>query len=92
MVVDLPLPVRQYRFDVYRGTHCPSIRFRAAWKAQGHSVEELPFQAIGGVWGSILGSALIVLVLIAQFYVVSNLVSYSRGRVHMGNLGDLPNW
>ncbi|KAF8915731.1 amino-acid permease inda1 [Mucidula mucida] len=45
------------------------IRFRAAWKAQGHSVEELPFQAIGGVWGSILGSALIVLVLIAQFYV-----------------------
>ncbi|KAF9021343.1 amino-acid permease inda1 [Hymenopellis radicata] len=45
------------------------IRFRAAWKAQGHSLEELPFQAMGGIWGSILGSVLIILVLIAQFYV-----------------------
>lgn len=45
------------------------IRFRRAWKVQGHSVEELPFQAMGGVWGSWLGVVLIVLVLIAQFYV-----------------------
>lgn len=44
------------------------IRFRRAWKVQGHSVEELPFQAFGGVWGSWLGSILIVLVVIAQFY------------------------
>ena len=49
-----------------------SIRFRKAWKVQGHSVEELPFQAMGGVWGSWLGVILIVLVLIAQFYVVSD--------------------
>lgn len=48
-----------------------SIRFRAGWKAQGHSIEELPFQALGGVKGSWLGLTLIVLVLIAQFYVVS---------------------
>jgi amino acid transporter len=45
------------------------IRFRAAWKAQGHSVEELPFRALGGVYGSWFGVLLVALVLIAQFYV-----------------------
>jgi amino acid transporter len=45
------------------------IRFRRAWKVQGHSVEELPFRAIGGIYGSALGAFLIVLVLIAQFYI-----------------------
>ncbi|TRM60925.1 amino acid permease/ SLC12A domain-containing protein [Schizophyllum amplum] len=45
------------------------IRFRAAWKAQGHSLEELPFRALGGAWGSWFGATLIVLVLIAQFYI-----------------------
>jgi len=45
------------------------IRFRAAWKAQGHSVKELPFTALGGVYGSWLGLILVILVLIAQFYV-----------------------
>ncbi|KAJ3739074.1 APC amino acid permease [Lentinula detonsa] len=45
------------------------IRFRRAWKVQGHSLEELPFKALGGVWGSWLGLTLIVIVLIAQFYV-----------------------
>ncbi|KAK0199697.1 APC amino acid permease [Desarmillaria ectypa] len=45
------------------------IRFRAAWKAQGHSLEELPYQAMGGVYGSWFGVVLIVLILIAQFYV-----------------------
>jgi len=47
------------------------IRFRKAWKVQGHSVEELPFTAMGGVWGSWLGFALVCLVLIAQFYIAS---------------------
>ena len=42
------------------------IRFRAAWAHQGHTLDELPFQAIFGVWGSWLGFGLIVLVLIAQ--------------------------
>nr|CRX78983.1 hypothetical protein ls5930a1_00058 [Leucosporidium scottii] len=42
------------------------IRFRMAWKLQGHSVEELPFRAMGGIWGSIFGCVLVVLVLIAQ--------------------------
>lgn len=45
------------------------IRFRKAWKVQGHSVEELPFTAICGAWGSWVGAALIVIVLIAQFYI-----------------------
>ncbi|TFL05711.1 amino acid permease/ SLC12A domain-containing protein [Pterulicium gracile] len=45
------------------------IRFRAGWKAQGHSIEELPFRAVAGVAGSWFGLALICLVLIAQFYV-----------------------
>ncbi|KAK7454000.1 Amino-acid permease inda1 [Stygiomarasmius scandens] len=45
------------------------IRFRRAWQVQGHSFEELPFQALGGAWGSWLGLLLVFLVIIAQFYV-----------------------
>lgn len=45
------------------------IRFRRAWKVQGHSLEELPYRAIGGVYGSWFGFIVIILVLIAQFYV-----------------------
>lgn len=39
------------------------IRFRKAWKVQGHSVEELPFKAAFGVWGSWFGVILVGLVL-----------------------------
>lgn len=42
------------------------IRFRAAWKLQGHTLDEIPFQAVFGVWGSWVGLLLILLVLIAQ--------------------------
>ncbi|KAK8846527.1 hypothetical protein IAR55_005613 [Kwoniella newhampshirensis] len=45
------------------------LRFRKAWKLQGHSLEELPFTALGGVYGSWCGVILVVLVLIAQFYI-----------------------
>ncbi|KAK2048338.1 amino acid permease [Colletotrichum somersetense] len=45
------------------------IRFRAAWKAQGHTVDELPFQAIGGVAGSWLGLFLVGICLVAQLFV-----------------------
>jgi len=44
------------------------IRFRKAWRVQGHSIDELPFRAIFGVTGSWIGLILIVLVFIAQFY------------------------
>ena len=42
------------------------IRFRIAWKHQGHTLDEIPFKAVFGVWGSYAGLVLIVLVLIAQ--------------------------
>lgn len=42
------------------------IRFRQAWKYHGHTLDELPFQSPMGIYGSILGLALIILVLIAQ--------------------------
>ncbi|KAI1104794.1 amino-acid permease inda1 [Jackrogersella minutella] len=52
------------------GSICLShIRFRKAWAYHGHTVDEIPFKAIGGVWGSWLGLILVILVLIAQFYV-----------------------
>ncbi|MCJ1411708.1 hypothetical protein MMC19_005800 [Ptychographa xylographoides] len=51
------------------GSICLShIRFRAGWKAQGHSLKELPFQAQFGVIGSYIGLALNILALIATFY------------------------
>jgi len=55
-----------------------SIRFRKAWKVQGHSLEELPFRALGGVYGSWFGVVLVSLVLIAQFYVVRPLILQRR--------------
>jgi amino acid transporter len=47
------------------------LRFRRAWRIQGHSVEELPFQALGGVYGSFIGTILVSLIIVTQFYVVS---------------------
>jgi amino acid transporter len=44
------------------------IRFRKAWKHHGHTLDEIPFHAIGGVYGSYLGLILCALVLIATFY------------------------
>ncbi|EFY89870.1 Amino-acid permease inda1 [Metarhizium acridum CQMa 102] len=44
------------------------IRFRAAWAYHGHSVKEIPFQAVFGVWGSWVGLVLCVVVLAAQFF------------------------
>ena len=45
------------------------IMFRLAWKAQGHSVDELAFTAPFGIVGSCLGLLLNVVCLIAQFYI-----------------------
>lgn len=45
------------------------IRFRHAWKHHGHTLDEIPFKAIGGVYGSWIGLILIILVLIAQVYI-----------------------
>ncbi|KAI1084286.1 amino-acid permease inda1 [Whalleya microplaca] len=52
------------------GSICLShIRFRKAWAYHGHSLDEIPFKAIFGVWGSYIGLLLVILVLIAQFFV-----------------------
>jgi amino acid transporter len=45
------------------------IRFRMAWKRQGHTLEEIPFKAALGVVGSYIGLGLAILVFIAQMYV-----------------------
>ncbi|KAF3940850.1 hypothetical protein ABW19_dt0206513 [Dactylella cylindrospora] len=45
------------------------IRFRRAWHLQGRSIDELPFKAGFGVWGSYIGFSLNILCLIAQFYI-----------------------
>ena len=53
-----------------RGSICfAHIRFRRAWSVQGYSLEDLPFRAAAGVWGSWVGLFLNILCLIAQFYV-----------------------
>lgn len=50
------------------------IRFRKAWAYHGHTLDEIPFHAVGGVYGSWLGLFLVVIVLIAQvsFSIVFN--------------------
>ena len=54
-------------FFTWGSINLAHIRFRAAWKAQGNSVDELPFKAACVVWGSWVGFLLNVLCLIAQF-------------------------
>ncbi|KAL8958227.1 MAG: hypothetical protein Q9193_004676 [Seirophora villosa] len=45
------------------------IRFRKAWAYHGHTLDEIPFQALFGVYGSWIGLILVFLVLVAQFAV-----------------------
>jgi yeast amino acid transporter len=52
------------------------IRFRRAWTLQGHSLDELAFRSPVGVYGSILGLTINVLVLIAQFWTAFAPVGY----------------
>jgi amino acid transporter len=42
------------------------IRFRKAWAYHGHTLDEIPFKAAGGVIGSWIGIGIIVIVLVAQ--------------------------
>lgn len=53
------------------------IRFRMAWKAQGHTLDEIPFKAAGGIVGSYIGFGLAVLVFIAQIGVAISPVGKS---------------
>ncbi|KAG7127930.1 Amino-acid permease inda1 like protein [Verticillium longisporum] len=45
------------------------IRFRTAWKRQGRSLDQIPFHAAGGVYGSYLGLTLCAVILVAQIFV-----------------------
>jgi amino acid transporter len=44
------------------------IRFRAAWAHHGHTLDEIPFQAVFGVTGSYIGLTLCFLVLVATLF------------------------
>lgn len=44
------------------------IRFRKAWKAQGHTLDELAFKSQATVYGSYVGLIFNILILIAQFW------------------------
>ncbi|KAK1071333.1 hypothetical protein LTR74_003463 [Friedmanniomyces endolithicus] len=44
------------------------IRFRAGWKAQGRTLDEIPYRAPFGVPGSVVGCILACLCLMATFY------------------------
>lgn len=63
------------------GSICLShVRFRAGWKAQGRSLDELPYRASFGAVGSMIGFGLACIALIATFY-VSLFVSVSTRAV-----------
>lgn len=49
------------------------IRFRHAWKYHGHTLDEIPFKAAFGIWGSYLGLFLNIICLIAQVSKVSHI-------------------
>jgi len=56
-------------FFIFGSIALAHIRFRSAWKLQGHSVDELPFKASLGIYGSYVCMVMNILCLIAQFYV-----------------------
>jgi amino acid transporter len=63
-------------FFIWASICLAHIRFRHAWKVQGHVKAELPFEAMFGVGGSYYGLGMNILCMIATFYIalfVSNL-------------------
>lgn len=54
------------------------IRFRKAWKMQGHSLDELAFRSQPGVIGSWFGFFFNILILMAQFWVGAWPVGYAK--------------
>lgn len=45
------------------------IRFRMAMKRQGRSLDELPYRALTGFWGSVYAAVLLFVVLCLQFWI-----------------------
>lgn len=56
-------------FFVYGSICLAHIRFRKAWAAQGHTLDEIPYRASFGVIGSYVCVGLNFLCLAAQFYI-----------------------
>ncbi|KAM6485634.1 AAT family amino acid transporter [Trichoderma sp. SZMC 28011] len=55
-------------YFIYGSICVAHIRFRSAWKFNGHTPKELPHQATFGVWGSYVGVFLNFICLCAQIY------------------------
>jgi amino acid transporter len=55
-------------YFIYGSICVAHIRFRSAWKHNGHSPDELPHQATFGIWGSYVGVFLNFICLCAQIY------------------------
>jgi len=53
------------------------IRFRHAWKYNGHTLDELAFKSQCGYWGSWLGFIMNMLILVAQFWTAVWPVGYA---------------
>ena len=56
-------------FFVWGSINLAHIRFRQGWKAQGHTLDELPYQAQFGIIGSWIGLSLNIICLVATFYI-----------------------
>jgi len=56
-------------FFIFGSIAVAHIRFRSAWKLNGHSIDELPFRAAFGIWGSYVCAFMNFICLTAQFYV-----------------------
>lgn len=54
---------------IYGSTALAHIRFRKAWLANGHTLDELPYRASCGVYGSYICLLISIIALVAQFYV-----------------------
>ncbi len=54
------------------------IRFRKAWRLQGHTLDELAFRSPVGVWGSWVGLIFNCLVLVAQFWIAFSPVGWRQ--------------
>lgn len=86
-------------FFVWGSICLAHIRFRAGWKAQGHTKHELPYEALFGVIGSYYGLFLNIICMIATFYValfvsqpvnVSSVSSFTGSDHIFSHLEDLP--
>lgn len=64
------------------------IRFRRAWRVQGHSIDELAFRSQPGVVGSWVGLALNFIVLLAQFWTGFSPIGHSQ----MSDSALVANW